>query len=420
MKTEKLYQKDVYRKNGTALLLDVIANPAEIAELGGKGDAPCLVLNQTVFFPEGGGQPSDQGTIEGKRIAFVFERDGVVYHQLEKGEGWSIRPGAQLESQIDWDRRFRNMQRHCGEHILSAAFYDLCGGVNRGFHMGEDHMTIDISLEENPDCTEMTDEWIRAVELRANQYIWEDAPITTVFCNTREEAERYPMRKKLQLEKDITLVCVGDPENASGRVACCGTHPSSAGQVGVIKIYGYEKNKGMFRIYCEAGRDAFTRYCLLGDVVKKLGRKYSADETALQEKIEAQEQKNKEMRQEFFELRKICLAEKAEEICGICGLREKGKKVFVREFPQFKVDDLLNLCKQISEEVKTLIALVSEKENTVILLCHGSVDCNKLIKDNAGVWNGKGGGRPDCARVMFSGRDDLDCFLEYLKKSYEG
>lgn len=406
MKTQKLYREDVYLKTGTAVVTGVRKEPQ-----------PCLILDRTVFFPEGGGQSSDIGTLDGQPVDYVFEEDGVIYHRMKDEEAdWEPWVGREISMQIDWPHRFRNMQRHCGEHILSAAFYDLCGGVNRGFHMGEEHMTIDISLEENPDCTELNDALIRKVEQEANRYIWENAPVTTVYCATRAEAEHYPMRKQLALEEEITLVCVGDPERAAGRVACCGTHPSSAGQVGLIKIYRYEKNKGMFRIYCEAGQDAFDHYCRLGDLVKTLDHKYSAEETTLLEKIELREQKLQETRQELFELRKAYLEEKAQEIIRESATSEAS--VMVCEFPQFRVDDLLNLCKKIPKECATLFALVSAKELTAVLFCGGKPDCGKIIRQNAGIWNGKGGGRPDCARVMFANRTDLDCFMQYLKQAF--
>ena len=414
MKTEKIYQTDVYQRKGEATLLEVITEEKQIQSLGGSGACPCFVLDRTVFFPEGGGQPCDQGVIGGFDIESVWETDGIVYHQIRNSEKELPEEGTVLEMEINWERRFLNMQRHCGEHILSAAFYELCGGVNRGFHMGESHMTIDISLEEDPSCIEMTDSLIKAVELRANQYVWEDQPVTTVVCATREEAERYPMRKQLKLEKDITLVCVGDPEKPAGRVACCGTHPSSAGQVGVIKIYGYEKNKGMYRIYCDAGRNAFLQYRKLNAVSDALCRKYSADLSTLEEKIQTQEQKTQEMRKEFFELRKCYLAKTAEEITEAC--KQQEKTVYIQRFAELRTDDVLNLAKMIPQEITTTIALVVTGENTVILVSHGQMDCNKIIKENAGVWNGKGGGRPACARAMFARKEDCECFLEFLAK----
>ena len=119
----------------------------------------CLVLDSTIFFPTGGGQSCDLGTINGVEVIDVFEKENIVYHIL-KGCDASIETGDTVSLEIDWDRRFDNMQRHCGEHILSGIFFRLFGGVNRGFHMGEDYMTIDISLEADENYSEINWEWL--------------------------------------------------------------------------------------------------------------------------------------------------------------------------------------------------------------------------------------------------------------------
>ena len=117
------------------------------------------------------------------------------------------------------------MQRHCGEHILSGVFYSLFGGVNRGFHMGHEYMTIDISLEEDPKKKDITWEDALAAQLEANKVIWSDAPVTVIRFDSRDKAEKMPLRKALAFDEDISIVCVGSVENAADCVACCGTHP---------------------------------------------------------------------------------------------------------------------------------------------------------------------------------------------------
>ena len=169
-KTIRLYQQDPYLKSCDSKVVAVITDEAEITKLGGiqEKDTFCLVLDQTVFFPEGGGQSSDLGQISGEpgtfELVYAFEKDNIVYHQLKIDSGSDFATaretlkemaGTAVQCRLDWDRRFSHMQRHCGEHILSAVFYELYGGVNRGFHMGADYMTIDINLEENPEFTKM-------------------------------------------------------------------------------------------------------------------------------------------------------------------------------------------------------------------------------------------------------------------------
>lgn len=439
-KTIKLFQHDVYMRECESKVLSVIADPEEIKAIGGLDidGSVCLVLDRTVFFPEGGGQTCDTGYIMTESpVIHVFEKDGTVYHQAEispkdlTGANCDRASGLTdkvIKCRLDWHKRFSNMQRHCGEHILSAVLYDLYGGVNRGFHMGSDYMTIDINLETDPSYTELSDEMMSIAELEANKMIWDNLPVSTRFFEKREDAEHLPMRKQLSIEEDIILVCVGDESKPSGCVACCGTHPSTTGQVGLIKLYKWESYKGMTRITFDAGENAL-RYCIdTSETVKKLSKRYSADTESLIEKIEAQEQRGKEIRQELYELKKTYIDECAAEILNTAENTESNEpgrnksarnNVIVREYPNLKSDDLLTLSKQLYGTVPRLFALISPKENTVILIRGGgNCDCGKIVKDNAHIWRGKGGGRADNARALFPSRQDLDCFIDYLGKAY--
>lgn len=429
-KTIRLFQNDPYQKTCDSCLMAVITDASEIAALGGsrEPDTACLILDRTIFFPEGGGQPPDLGRITGESVALelrhVFEKDEIIYHQFTINtedkpantvKSLSTLIGTTLHCELDWNRRFNHMQRHCGEHILSAAFYELYGGVNRGFHMGSDYMTIDISLEENSEFTQMTDEMVLAAEWASNRMIWDNLPVTTRYFKHREEAEGLPMRKALAIEEDIVLVCVGDESKAAGCVACCGTHPGRTGEVGLIKVYRWENYKGMARITFDAGSNALENCRTEADLIKNLCKHYSTDVETLMEKIRLREQKSNETRQELYGLKQAYLAERAREIDE--GLATSDS-VLIKKYELLKTDDLLALSKLLPQLPGKIVALVSTKENTIILLSEGTPDCNKIVKDNAAVWRGKGGGRPNSARAMFPGVEDMDCFLDYIQKAY--
>ena len=178
--TKRLYQQDLYQTECESKVLDVIAGDGE--------NLSYIVLDQTLFFPEGGGQPSDTGYIDDKYIDYVFEKDNIIYHQVSSLEDPKSLIGKTVTAKIEWDKRFLNMQRHCGEHILSAVFYELYGGINRGFHMGSDYMTIDISFEKNENYQMMTDEMMVEAELEVNKLVWRNYQCYTTIC--REEAEK--------------------------------------------------------------------------------------------------------------------------------------------------------------------------------------------------------------------------------------
>lgn len=413
---KRLYTENVYLKQTEARILDRILDPKLIKELGGldKEDSFLLVLDQTVFFPEGGGQPCDFGRIDLCQVVYVFEKDEIIYHQVVSKSDFPKQIGEEVNCILDWDRRFLNMQRHCGEHILSAAFYDICKGINRGFHMGEDYMTIDISLESDSKINKLSDEVIARAEWEANQMIWDNLPVSTRYFAAKEEAEKYPMRKALSIERDIVLVCVGDETKAAGCVACCGTHPSTTGQVGLIKIYKWEGYKGMYRITFDAGAAALSNFREQAEILKVLSQRYSSDVRSLIAKIDGREQKERNTRQELYELKKVYLNEQKDDIL----LSAEKTKPLIRKYSYLKPDDLAALSRLLPEDLPDLISLVAAKENTVILRSNGDIDCGKIVKDNAAVWKGKGGGKSTNARVVFPSEQDLNCFLSFISKAY--
>lgn len=419
LRTEQLYRQDHYMKSCQATVISVSNE---------ESGTYLLELDRTVFFPEGGGQPSDIGYITASlgelEVLWVFEKEENIYHRVkpvetdDSGVNGSITLnliGETVSCKLDWERRFSHMQRHCGEHILSAVFDDLYGGVNRGFHMGSDYMTIDISLEKDPEFSQMTYDMIQKSEWASNQMIWDNLPVSVRHFTSREEAAAQPMRKPLNIDEDIVLVCVGDESKASGCVACCGTHPHRTGEVGLIKIYRWESYKGMTRITFDAGPNALENYMNDSALIRQLSAQYSSDPKMLADNIKKREQKNNEIRQELYEFKQAFLNDRATEFSqALTGT----DRVIIREYEFLKTDDLLTLAKILPDISGRLVALVSLRDNTLILLSDGAPDCNKIIKDNAAVWKGKGGGRANSARVMFPAKDDMDCFIDFLRKAY--
>ena len=187
MKTERLFKDDVYLKETDAV----------ITSISPIGDGLLITLDKAIFFPTGGGQSCDRGTINGFKVLDVYERGDDIYHQIEADGSSGLSEGQIVSLKIDWEHRFDNMQRHCGEHILSGIFHREFGGVNRGFHMGDQYMTIDISLEDNPDFNKITWDMAVLAELEANKVIWQNLPVITRHFNDREDAESLPLRKAL-------------------------------------------------------------------------------------------------------------------------------------------------------------------------------------------------------------------------------
>ena len=402
MNTIKLYNDNVYLSECTATVTDVTE----------KG----VILDRTIFFPEGGGQSSDIGAL----INSSDENTYPVTHASESGDAiiheisnHNLQVGDKVICRINWPHRFDNMQRHCGEHLLSGAMYKLFGGVNRGFHMGEHFMTADINLEKDPSFTEVTWEMAMEAEELVNSHIWQDLPVKAEEFSTGEEAAKVPLRKELAVDEDVRVVTIGNDDVIADCVACCGTHPTSTAQIGLLKIYKVEKNKGMFRIYFEAGKRAMEDYRAKHDILTALSNRYSTGIDELTDKIEKQEKRHEETKNTLNKLRNVLISQKTEEIKKELSA---GVPFISRFYDEFTPEDIMKIGKHILQDIKGLVVAGDLNTNTLILFSDGTNDCGKLVKDNAGVYNGKGGGRKDNARALFPDYDSMMLFTDALEK----
>lgn len=433
--TTKLYQKDVYLKEWEAVILSILpaTEEGEDGSPSSENRALLLTLDQTAFFPEGGGQSCDTGLIGGLRVVDVQEEGDQIIHKVIIPSGSDCRSsgdtsdpscnlpaeGDRVSCSIDWDRRFDNMQRHCGEHILSGIFYARCGGVNRGFHMGDDYMTIDISLEDEPsdedalrpDTIDM--ELALDCELRANRVVWSDAPVRVFLFDERDQVADMPLRKALAFEEDISIVCVGSPENISDCVACCGTHPSSAGQVGLIKIYKVENYKGMFRIYFDAGSRALKDYDRKHDILTSVANAHSSSIDDLPGALKAQEDKLAAAKNELHQLKDILIKRLREELDVFTSGKSEPSIFRVSDL---SMNDTFELSKPYMGNVPFLLMLYVERETSFILVSDGNIHCGDLVREYASFYKGKGGGSNVSARAIFDSEEDAMLFADLLGK----
>lgn len=412
MKTIRLFKEDVYRKEAEAVITSVST----------ENGSPVLTLDRTIFFPEGGGQSCDLGTIAGYPVSAVYEQDGEIYHTLELPDeqkdaaASELRDGEKVQLQLDWQRRFDNMQRHCGEHILTGIFFREWGGINRGFHMGQDYMTIDIALEEGAAAESITWEMCLEAESLANEVVTADMPIITRHFDSFKEADKQPMRKKLTIKEDITLVGIGSTDYGWGCAACCGTHPASTAQVGLIKIFKLESNKGMYRIYFEAGSRAFAKYQQQYEVLNTLCNSLSAGTDDVLDKFRISREKDKEMRSQLHFLKKEVIAREAASIIQELEAGCASQSLPERRYSILTLDDLVALSREIGPASKKIYFLVHEPSHTVLLVSDGNTDCGKLVKENASIYNGKGGGNKTMARAIFTKGEYVDTFMDLIEK----
>ncbi len=229
MLQERLYYQDPYQTSFTS-----VVTQQGMDELG----RPFAVLENTAFYPTGGGQPHDTGTIDGIAVTDVEEEGGEIRHYLEL----PLETGCTVTGTVDWARRFDHMQQHTGQHILTAAFVELFGYPTVSFHLGQEIVTIDLA------AADVTADELAAAEALANEVVWKNRPIETKWV-TKEELGQYKLRKDVSVEDEIRLVIIPDFDTNG----CGGTHPKSTGQVASLKILSMEKQKQNTRIHFVCG-----------------------------------------------------------------------------------------------------------------------------------------------------------------------
>ena len=228
--TEKLYYEDSH--------LFAFAARVTGCEAGKKGWL--VTLDQTAFFPEGGGQPADTGTIGPARVTDVHEREGRILHYTDR----ALPVGERFDCEIDAEQRLRRMQNHSGEHIFSGLTHSRHGLENVGFHMGSDCMTIDFDGE-------LSWEELTELETEANRVVRADLPVRTWFPEAAELRSLH-YRSKLELTENVRLVEIPGVDLC----ACCAPHVSRTGEVGLIKLLTAERHRGGVRITLVCGMDA--------------------------------------------------------------------------------------------------------------------------------------------------------------------
>ena len=204
------------------------------------------VLEKTAFYPTGGGQPHDTGTINGVYVYDVEEAEGEIRHFIEE----RLEVDSECVGELDWERRFDHMQQHAGQHILSAAFEQVCGYQTVSFHLGKETCTIDLHTGA------LREEVAFQAEQLANQLILENRPIEAKWV-TQEELSQYSLRKDLSVSENIRLVIIPDFDYNG----CGGTHPESTGKVSSIKILHWEKQKGHARLHFVCGNRVMKNLC---------------------------------------------------------------------------------------------------------------------------------------------------------------
>ena len=366
METEKLYYTDPFLTTFTAKVLSCEA---------GKGGY-LVTLDRTAFYPEGGGQPADHGTLNGIAVTDVHEKDGVVIHTVEK----AVEIGENVTGSIDWARRFDHMQQHSGEHILSGILCRDYHCDNVGFHLGADTVTIDYN-------TDISWEEALAAEYQANQVIWADAPVEITYPSPAE-LEQLDYRSKKALTGKVRIVTFPEADCC----ACCGTHVLRAGQVGIIKVLSCQKFRSGVRMEILCGERAWRYLSGTYDQAHAVGQHLSVKPLEAAAAVERLTEELTAAKARMAELEGEVFSHKAHEYCG------KGDVVLVE--PPLRPDGVRRLADAVAKECGGLAAVFAGEDgryNYALVRADGA-DIAPLVKSMNAALTGRGGGRSGFAQ----------------------
>ena len=363
MTTEKLYYNDSHLFDFEATVLDCRETE--------KGWA--LILDKTAFFPEGGGQQADTGSIGTVPVTDVQERAGEILHFC----GEALPVGAHLPCRIDREQRLIRMQNHSGEHIVSGLAHKLYGCENVGFHMGEDCMTIDFDRE-------LDWQQLMEVETLANRAVRDNLPVRCSFPEG-EALEKLEYRSKLELTENVRIVEIPGID----RCACCAPHVERTGEIGLIKILDAERHRGGVRLSLCCGMLALRDYRVKQENIAAISQALSAKRNETAEAVArllSEQQKGKERIAALsMELARL----KAER----CPATEGNLLVFDDVLDEVALRELVNL---LMEKCGGIAAAFSGSDETGYRYIMGSrrVDLRRCAKEINRLIDGRGGGKP--------------------------
>ena len=362
MATEKLFYENVYCKTFQAKVLSCAA---------GKHGFD-VVLDKTAFYPEGGGQAGDSGTLNGVRVRSTREREGAVIHLCEA----PLEAGAEVTGVIDYDLRFARMQQHSGEHIVSGILNRRYGCHNTGFHMGADVITIDFDGVIPPQV-------LPEIEAEANGAVWQNLPVGCWYPSP-EELPAIPYRSKKALAWPVRIVEIPGYDCC----ACCGTHVVRSGQVGLVKFLSVQKFRDGVRIELLSGKRAhrYLSECWAQDV--RIAQALSVKSNASFAGVERVLAELSALKQRCAKLEESVFAQTAAQYEG------KGDVLLFED--EMSGDSLRKLCDAVTNHCGGRCAVFAGTDGAYkYAIGHVGGDLRELTKKMNAELNGRGGGKPN-------------------------
>jgi len=383
MHTQSLYYQDAYLRAFTGRIVGR-------RQVDGR---PAVALDRTAFYPTGGGQPHDTGTLNGVAVTDVFAADGVIWHVLEADLPDEVVTGA-----LNWPRRFDHMQQHTGQHVLSQAFVTCCHAETVAFHLGAEISTIDLNR------TDLDADALAAAEATANAVVDEARPVTATFV-TQEELARLPLRKPPKVTEAIRIVQVEGFDWS----ACGGTHVANSAQIGLIKIVGAERRGTELRVSFLCGRRARADYGRLQALASGLAARFTCSQDEVPAAIERLAREQQATRKALEEL-EAQWAEATAAAWWAESAAVDGRRIIARalDAPPERVKAL---AQALRSRPGTIALLAARGERPQLIFARSDdvmLNMGELMRTATAAAGGRGGGRPEWAQGGAPTAEGLD------------
>lgn len=383
----ELFYKDSYMKEFDAIVLS--------CEKGKKGYE--IVLDDTAFYPEGGGQPGDHGSLGNVKVLDVHRKDGQIIHYTDG----PLAVGEHVHGMIDWERRFDFMQNHSGEHIYSGLVHKNFGYDNVGFHM-DDVVTVDFNGV-------MTWEDALHMEQKANQLISENRE-TKILFPSPEELKKIPYRSKIELNDTVRIV-----EFPEGDIcACCGTHVRRAGEIGLLKVLSIASHKGGVRIRLVCGRRAVELFDLIYDLNHDIAVRFSVKPHETVKAVERMEADMEGMRMKMQEMNRRYFASCRSHL-------PEGQKAYLLYEEDMSPMEIRRFAEYLAREEGSIYFVLSKKDENSLNYAISSKDINlkPLLKEWNTRLHGRGGGKDIMQGSFAASLEDVKTLTDEINEKHE-
>ena len=361
--TEKLFYEDSHRTEFTAKVIS-----CEEAK-----DGFCVVLDQTAFFPEGGGQYADTGILGNTEVTDVHEKNDVIFHSVTT----PLEVGSIVSGKINWKERFEKMQQHTGEHIVSGIVHERFGYNNVGFHLGADYCTMDF---DGP----ISKAQLKEIETAANEAVYRNLEVEVLYPS-KEELKDMDYRSKIEIEGQVRIVKIPGYDVC----ACCAPHVKRTGEIGMLKVMNYQNYKGGVRISILCGFRALEAFRQKSQIISELMGIFTTNQEAIIDNVTKLKASNQSLKSELGSAKAEILDYK------IASLPTDIDNAILFE-ADLDSNAARNCVNKLVEKYSGVSAVFTgnDEDGYSFIIGSKNVDCNNIAAALRNKLEARGGGKP--------------------------